>query len=46
MNGIANKFLLTGEKFMLILHLGEPGSTSNGCGPFTKIAIAFKNSKK
>ena len=36
MNKIINKFLLTGEKFMLELHLKQPGFTYSACGPFTK----------
>ena len=31
-----NKFLLTGNKFMLELHLRQPGFTCGGCGLFTK----------
>ena len=33
---ITNKFLLTGGKFMLELHLKQPGFTYIACGPFTK----------
>ena len=36
MNKIINKFLLTGHKFVLKLHLKEPGFTYSACGPFTK----------
>ena len=33
---MVNKFLLAGDKFMSEMHLGQPGSTYNACGPFTK----------
>ena len=33
---MANKFLLTGAKFMPKLHLKQPGFTYSTCGPFTK----------
>ena len=36
MNEIANKFLLTGDKFMPEMHLRQPGFTYSACGPFTK----------
>ena len=36
MNEIANRFLLTGDKFMPELHLKQPGFTYSACGPFTK----------
>ena len=36
MNGIVNKFLLAGEKFMPEMHLKQPGLTHTACGPFTK----------
>ena len=36
MNGIANIFLLTGDKFMSEIHLRQPGFTYKACGPFTK----------
>ena len=36
MNEIVNKFLLTGNKYMLEIHLKQPGSTYSACGPFTK----------
>ena len=36
MNGIVNKFLLVGYKFMPGMHLKQPGSTCSACGPFTK----------
>ena len=31
-----NKFLLAGDKFMLEMHLKQPGFTYSACGPFTK----------
>ena len=36
MNDIANKFLLTGDKFMPKMHSRHPGFTFSACGPFTK----------
>ena len=36
MNGIVNKFLLAGDKFMPEMHLKQPGLTPSACGPFTK----------
>ena len=36
MNEIANKFLLAGHKFMLEMHLIQPGFTYSACRQFTK----------
>ena len=36
MNESINKFLLVGDKFMLEMHLKQPGFTYSTCGPFTK----------
>ena len=36
MNEIVNKILLAGDKFMLEMHLKQPGYTYSACGPFTK----------
>ena len=36
MNGILNKFLLVGDKFMPEMHLKQPSFTYGACGPFTK----------
>ena len=36
MNEIVNKFWLAGDKFMLEIHLNQPGVTYSACGPFTK----------
>ena len=36
MNGIVNKFLLAGDKFMPEIHSKQPGFTYSACGPFTK----------
>ena len=36
MNEIVNKILLVSDKFMLEIHLRQPGFTYNACGPFTK----------
>ena len=31
-----HKFLLAGDKFMLEMHLKQPGFTYSACGPFTR----------
>ena len=36
MNGIVNKCLLPGDKFMPKMHLEQPGFTYSACGTFTK----------
>ena len=36
MNGIVNKFLLAGDKFMPEINLRQPGFTYTVCGPLTK----------
>ena len=36
MNEIVNRFLLTGDKFMLEMYLKQLESTYSVCGPFTK----------
>ena len=36
MNEIVNKFLLVRDKFMIEMHLKQPGFTYSACGPFTK----------
>ena len=36
MNEIVNKVLLAGDKFMLKMHLRQPGFTYSACGSFTK----------
>ena len=36
MNETVNKFLLAGDKFMLEMHLKQPGFICSACGPFTK----------
>ena len=36
MNETVNKFLLAGNKFMLEMHLKQPGFTYSACRPFTK----------
>ena len=36
MNEIVNNFLLVGDKFMLEMHLRQPGFTYSACGPFIK----------
>ena len=36
MNEIVNKFLLSGDTFMLEMHLKQPGFNYSACGPFTK----------
>ena len=36
MNEIVNTFWLVGDKFLLEIHLRQPGFTCSACGPFTK----------
>ena len=36
MNGIVNKLLLAGNKFMPEIHLKQPGLIYSACEPFTK----------
>ena len=36
MNGIVNKLLLAGDKFMPEMHLKQPGFTYSACRTFTK----------
>ena len=36
MNGIVNKFLLAGNKFVPEMPLRQPKFTYSACGPFTK----------
>ena len=36
MNETVHKFLLAGNKFMLEMHLKQPGFTYSACRPFTK----------
>ena len=36
MNGIVNKFLRAGDKFMPEMHLKQPGFTYSACGLFTR----------
>ena len=36
MNEIVNKFLLAGDKFMLEIHLRQPGFTYSACVPSTE----------
>ena len=36
MNEIVNKFLLAGDRFMLEMHLRQPGFTYSARGPFPK----------
>ena len=45
-NKIIHKFLVTGDKFMLELHLKQPVYTNSACGPFTNIVKELKNLEK
>ena len=49
MNEITNKFLLTGDKFMPVLHLRKLVFTCSTSGPFTKVCFShdavYDNSK-
>ena len=42
MNEIVNTFLLADDKFMLGMHLKQPGFTYSACGSFTKINHTYK----
>ena len=46
MNGIVNKFLLAGKKFMPKMHLRQPEFTYSACGPLLKSKKEYRNSKK
>ena len=46
LNGIVNKVLLTGDKFMPKMHLKQPGFTYSACVPFTKNKKRIKKLKK
>ena len=46
MNETVNKILLTGDKFILEIHLRQCGFTYSVCGPFTKNKKKYKNLKK
>ena len=46
MNKIVNKFLLTVDKFMLEMQLGQPRVTYSTCGPFIKTKNKYKKMKK
>ena len=43
MNKMVNNFLLAGDKFMLEMHLKQPGFTYSSCGPFTKNKERIEN---
>ena len=36
MNETVNNFLLVGDKFIIEMHLKQPGFTYRACGPFTE----------
>ena len=42
MNEIVDKFCLSGEKFMLEMHLRQPGFTYSVCEPFIKNNIRIQ----
>ena len=46
MNAISNKFLLAGDKFILEIHLRQPGSTHNACEILTKNKNTIQKVKK
>ena len=46
MNEIVNKFLLAGDKYMLEMHLRQPGFAYSACGPFTKNKEGIKKIKE
>ena len=43
MNEIVDKFLLAGVRFMVEMHLKQPGFTYSNCGPFTKSKERIKD---
>ena len=45
MNEIVNIVFLTGDKFMLEMHLRQPGFTYSVCGPFPKTKKEHRNLK-
>ena len=46
MNGVINKFLLVGDKFMPEMHLRQPQFTYSACGSFTKTKERIKKFKE
>ena len=46
MNKIVNKFLLTVDKFMPEMQLGQRRVTYSTCGPFTKTKNEYKKKMK
>ena len=46
MNETVNNFLLAGDKFMLAMHLREPGFTYTACRPFTINKKRIQKSKE
>ena len=46
MNEIVNKFLLAGDKFMIEMHLKQPGFTYHACGPFAENKKRIKKFKE
>ena len=44
MNAIVNKFLLAEDKFILEMHLKQPGFTYSAFGPFTNNKERIKKS--
>ena len=46
MNVIVNKIWLGGDKFMLEMHLSQPGFTDSAWGPFTENNKRIKKFKK
>ena len=46
MNGIINKFLLAGDKFMPEMHLRQSQFTYSAWGPFTKYKLRIQKFKE
>ena len=46
MDKIVNKFLLAGDKFLLEMHLKQPGFTCSACGPLAKNKERIQNFKE
>ena len=43
---LKHKYLLAGDKFMLEMHLRQPGFTYNACAPFTKNKETIQKTKE
>ena len=46
LNEIVNKLLLASDRFVLEMHLKQPGFTYSACGPFTQSKERIKKIKE